>query len=641
MDQDEKSSSLTAQRAGRLNLHARAVPFRGTGLARRSFIGIDLGASHVKAVACAYSKKALTITGWGIWPVEPTLGTVPNRGLHETLSTEVQSWLRSFGKRRRTSVTGLYGDTIKSLAVSFPNLSAKEFLAAATLEAKSRLNFKDNEALVHVIPYDKVDGDDSNTHGLVLIADKGGLARTRDLLASLHLPHGAFQSVPLAECRMAGLPFGPLGEGDQGESAEDTTQALIDLGAAQVRVAMFQGREVLYVREFPVPKEAFDSSPYGVALETPWPDGPKGRPLRIVAEPTVVEPAFLDVDYIVTSRHNGWEVPSDDPVTMDPMQLLSLVAIADEIKMTLQHFLASSAGVLHRIWLIGGGACQPEVVKYLADHLEMPVEVAPLPVSLQLAMSENEAKSFERSLPLLYPALSLAHAGALEVTEGRFASGFGSEILTRNPWLRYVMPTESFSTIEGKSQRAAFLTIVTVFLSALWFGVKQPAIRTLTDEINELSSQTTTLDDSLVSLRQFLLQHEKDTSGQEPEESIPNRMPYWTRLLHTLGHLNLPELRVKRVQTELLHPGAEPVSEKESPSSSSSSHATSSQGQAAPGDRIVLAGEIETSEALARLVQAIKAIPSLSNATIENVSSNENSTTGLLEFEILMRLDWD
>jgi hypothetical protein len=419
----------------------------------------------------------------------------------------------------------------------------------------------------------------------------------------------ALHALAHAQCRF--FPEIP-GEGNK-------TRALIDLGAEYVKIAIFRGREIFLVREFPLPDDHAEVSPYHLTAQQPQ-------------DQKTANGNFPDLAYLLSTGpgdENGTPVDSQQ----DPQVLLSLDALGDEIKLTLKYFLANMENSIDEAWVIGGGACAQPAVDYLANVLELPIQRVSLHDGVPIHAGETTRRELQELWPVLFSALSLAYVESIGEPSGRFAAGGGVSIALPK-WAGRFIPQPQFF----KGPRPAIAATVLLAIVALPIFVShRVTLARLNAELEGLSAERAALEDSVFIMRLQL----PATNGAETAGSFESPRPaYWTGLLHELGHHLPGSLRLSQVSSQRIEENLE--SEPGSESTYADGGAAS---PAAPrnraGDQITLKGTTQLYEAIDQLLYRIRQIPEFKFLSVHSIKSTFDPAIGAFDFTIIVRVYWN
>ncbi len=227
-------------------------------------IGIDIGSQQIKIAELRPGKTGLTITALGVGPTP--VGVVQNNIITDpsAMGAAIKQLMRESGitvKRAVGCITGQNAVVIRIIEV--PRMTDAELKETMKWEVERHVPFAPSETMLDyqpLVPRTPEAASGPNMEVLLAVAQQDAVSNYIDTLFAAGLDPVAIDIEPLAisraildlqDGRPVARPQAPLGEPAFADGPEETV-AIVNIGAANTDIAIFQGGQLTFPRSLPL-----------------------------------------------------------------------------------------------------------------------------------------------------------------------------------------------------------------------------------------------------------------------------------------------------------------------------------------------------------------------------------------------------
>ena len=278
-------------------------------------IGIDIGSQQIKIAELRPGKTGLTITALGIGPTP--IGVVQNNIITDpaAMGAAIKQLMRESGisvKRAVGCITGQNAVVIRIIEV--PRMTDAELKETMKWEVERHVPFAPSETMLDyqpLVPRTPEAASGPNMEVLLAVAQQDAVSNYIDTLFAAGLDPVAIDIEPLAisraildlqDGRPVARPQAPLGEPAFADAGADETVAIVNIGAANTDIAIFQGGQLTFPRSLPL---AGDSLTRAIAEAMQY---TMEQAERVKRDYAVVQLDRMAV-YTGTAYEEGYETP--------------------------------------------------------------------------------------------------------------------------------------------------------------------------------------------------------------------------------------------------------------------------------------------------------------------------------------------
>jgi type IV pilus assembly protein PilM len=336
----------------------------------KTIVGLDIGSSSVKAVALRRSRGEVAVTQLGLEPLPPDIvvdSMIVDSG---TVASAVSKVFVDTGIKSKLVATSVSGHAVIVKRVTMKSLNDAELAAAIPTEAAQHIQFDISEVNVDYQVLTESPG--SPTMDVLLVAVKKDkvVNYTNALQLAGRKPEVVdIDAFALQNCYE--YNYMP---------AENTTVALLNLGASVMNINIVKGKTPLFTRDVSV-----GGNQYTDSLQ-------KELDLN-----------FEDAESLKLGRKVG--TVSQDAKLPILQQVTEIIVL--EIQKTFDFFRATAAGEhIERIYLAGGSSLVPGLLEALRQEFSIPVEI--LNPFLRVVPPAGENELVEKNAARMAVAVGLA-----------------------------------------------------------------------------------------------------------------------------------------------------------------------------------------------------------------------------------------
>lgn len=227
-------------------------------------IGIDIGSQQIKIAELRPGKTGLTVSALGIGPTP--VGVVQNSIITDpaAMGAAIKSLMRESGitvKRVVGCITGQNAVVIRIIEV--PRMTDAELKETMKWEVERHVPFAPSETVLDyqpLVPRTAEAASGPNMEVLLAVAQQDAVSNYIDTLFAAGLDPVAIDIEPLAISRaildlQSGVPVSrpqsQTGESDFADGPDETV-AIVNIGAANTDIAIFQGGQLTFPRSLPL-----------------------------------------------------------------------------------------------------------------------------------------------------------------------------------------------------------------------------------------------------------------------------------------------------------------------------------------------------------------------------------------------------
>lgn len=228
-------------------------------------IGIDIGSQQIKIAELRPGKNGLTITALGIGPTP--VGVVQNNIITDPsgMGTAIKQLMRESGitvKRAVGCISGQNAVVIRIIEV--PRMTDAELKETMKWEVERHVPFAPSETVLDyqpLVPRTPEAASGPNMEVLLAVAQQDAVSNYIDTLFAAGLDPIAIDIEPLAlsravldlqDGRPVARPQAPVGEPAFADGGFEETVAIVNIGAANTDIAIFQGGQLTFPRSLPL-----------------------------------------------------------------------------------------------------------------------------------------------------------------------------------------------------------------------------------------------------------------------------------------------------------------------------------------------------------------------------------------------------
>ena len=234
-------------------------------MAAGPLIGIDIGSQQIKIAELRPGKTGLTITALGIGPTP--VGIVQNNIITDpsAMGTAIKQLMRESGisiKRAVGCISGQNAVVIRIIEV--PRMTDAELKETMKWEVERHVPFAPSETVLDyqpLVPRTPEAAESPNMEVLLAVAQQDAVSNYIDTLFAAGLDPTAIDIEPLAisraildlqDGRPVARPQAALGEPAFADAGAAETVAIVNIGAANTDIAIFQGGQLTFPRSLPL-----------------------------------------------------------------------------------------------------------------------------------------------------------------------------------------------------------------------------------------------------------------------------------------------------------------------------------------------------------------------------------------------------
>ncbi len=228
-------------------------------------IGIDIGSQQIKIAELRPGKTGLTITALGVGPTP--VGVIQNSIITDpsAMGTAIKQLMRESGitvKRAIGCITGQNAVVIRIIEV--PRMTDAELKETMKWEVERHVPFAPSETVLDyqpLVPRTPEAASGPNMEVLLAVAQQDAVSNYIDTLFAAGLDPIAIDIEPLAisravldlaDGRPVARPQAPVGEPAFADGGFEETVAIVNIGAANTDIAIFQGGQLTFPRSLPL-----------------------------------------------------------------------------------------------------------------------------------------------------------------------------------------------------------------------------------------------------------------------------------------------------------------------------------------------------------------------------------------------------
>jgi len=228
-------------------------------------IGIDIGSQQIKIAELRPGKTGLTVTALGLGPTP--VGVVQNNIITDpaAMGAAVKQLMRESGitvKRAIGCITGQNAVVIRIIEV--PRMTDAELKETMKWEVERHVPFAPSETVLDyqpLVPRTPEAASGPNMEVLLAVAQQDAVSNYIDTLFAAGLDPVAIDIEPLAisraildlqDGRPVARPQAPVGEPAFADGGFEETVAIVNIGAANTDIAIFQGGQLTFPRSLPL-----------------------------------------------------------------------------------------------------------------------------------------------------------------------------------------------------------------------------------------------------------------------------------------------------------------------------------------------------------------------------------------------------
>lgn len=302
------------------------------------FFGLDIGATAIRCVELKHEKDAMKLVTYGEVTIDEQVSQSESDQSRERLANTISQLLKDARVSTNTVVTGLSSRDVYSSIITIPSLDQKELDQVVRNQAEQHIPMAIKEAQLDwtLLGQDEAA---SKSNVLLVASQKKNTEKLLHLLESIDLDVKAMEPNAVAATRAVASP-----------SAQGA-MALVDVGGSTSDIAILYGRNPWVIRSAPV----------------------GGNTLTKMASQS------LNVDMEQASQfvqkfgmtHTKLEGQVYNALKPSVDNLIS------EISKSIKFFASQYQNVaMEKVILTGRVANWPDFPVYLADNLNLPVEIA-------------------------------------------------------------------------------------------------------------------------------------------------------------------------------------------------------------------------------------------------------------------------
>ena len=238
-------------------LHVKDI----TPMAAGALVGLDIGTQQIKVAEVRFGKSGLSVTGLGV--AATPYGVMQNNIITDPqlMGQAIRQLLRDSGitsKRVVGSVAGQSAVVIRIIEV--PKMTEAELKETMKWEVERHVPFAPNETVIdyQALPVSDPSQDaNPNMEVLLAVAQQDIVNNFVNTLFASKLDPIAIDIEPLAASRallevVNGVPVGSSGFGGNYDKDHPDTVAIVNIGASNTDIAIFQNGQLSFPRSLPL-----------------------------------------------------------------------------------------------------------------------------------------------------------------------------------------------------------------------------------------------------------------------------------------------------------------------------------------------------------------------------------------------------
>lgn len=228
-------------------------------------IGIDIGSQQIKIAELRPGKTGLTITALGIGPTP--VGVIQNNIITDpaAMGTAIKQLMRESGIKEKRAVGCITGqNAVVIRIIEVPRMTDAELKETMKWEVERHVPFAPSETVLDyqpLVPRTPEAAGGPNMEVLLAVAQQDAVSNYIDTLFAAGLDPVAIDIEPLAisravldlaDGRPVARPQAPVGEPAFADGGFEETVAIVNIGAANTDIAIFQGGQLTFPRSLPL-----------------------------------------------------------------------------------------------------------------------------------------------------------------------------------------------------------------------------------------------------------------------------------------------------------------------------------------------------------------------------------------------------
>ena len=336
----------------------------------KSLIGLDIGTNNVKAVELIESGKDIIVKHVGFAPIDAIPELTNEEDRHKAILKAIKAALPAGSMKNKRVTTALSGKTVIVRTVSLPKgpilrLPREEVKRMIVTEIEAEIPFPVEEASLDFFILDDLTTlKEEKVRILVAVVPKAEIDKNIALMKEVGLELESIDVVPFAMLRGVSVLKARLNV---------ETIGVVDLGAATSEVVVVKNQDLLFTRNVPL----------GGNLLT-----------RVIQD-------IMNLDY---AKAENSKIKEGLPPTVTPQ----FERIATEIRNSLSYFQLQEHKKIDLVFVCGGGAKLRDVLQYLKEKIDMPLEIANPFENLKTDIKNIPADFLADIAPYLITAVGLA-----------------------------------------------------------------------------------------------------------------------------------------------------------------------------------------------------------------------------------------
>ena len=314
---------------------------RGRVVASRSAVGVNIGTTSVRAAEISVHSGSLRLDRFGQVPLP--VGAVLDGEVIDTqaVATALRQLWKSAKFGSRKVILGVSNQRVLVRQVELPVMPDGERRSSLRFQVADLVPMGIDESVLDFIPMQEIDKGGSPVHrGLLVAASQDTVLGAIAAATSAGLETVQVDLTPFAVLRSVAV------DGREGRSA--MAEAVVDIGARVTNIVVHENGVPHFVRVLMMGGDTVTEA--------------------------LVEKAGLsaaEASAVVRNPHGATRV---DPLVVERVLAQSINSLVDEVRTSVDYFLASGSGSrLSRLVLTGGGSRLPQVAERLAAGVRAPV----------------------------------------------------------------------------------------------------------------------------------------------------------------------------------------------------------------------------------------------------------------------------
>lgn len=355
---------------------------------RNASFGLDIGLSSIILVQVCPVASGWEIGGYAIKEIRLARD---KEGLEEeeSLLRQIKEMVAAAGCKGSICFTSLRGDAINTSLIPLARMPQKELESACRLEAKRRVSFSVEKALIRLqLVAETAARPGGKVNYLVSVARREMVRRRLTILQGASLRVGGLIPLPFA-WKYILTGFAP----------EDKSVAVVEISSDRTQIVVYKGGEIRFSREF----EAGGDGITGAIIQAAASFGDKSRLSWQEAE-------HLKREVNIIAGPAGKTIKGG----VNSGQMLSMMRpvlekIVQESKRSLDYYSQLFRGEeVGEVYLSGGGALLPGLLDFFQERIRPRIKLFPLPPRINLHSSLAEGENLKKIFPRLAKAVGVA-----------------------------------------------------------------------------------------------------------------------------------------------------------------------------------------------------------------------------------------